>query len=37
MTGADGTEYEGEKFELLFKFNHKYPFDSPEVTFIGRS
>lgn len=35
MTGAEGTEYEGEKFELLFKFNNKYPFDSPEVTFVG--
>jgi len=35
MEGADGTLYEGEKFQLLFKFSPKYPFDSPEVTFIG--
>ncbi|XP_013777492.1 ubiquitin-conjugating enzyme E2 W-like [Limulus polyphemus] len=35
MEGATGTLYEGEKFQLMFKFSHKYPFDSPEVTFIG--
>ncbi|KAL0270432.1 UNVERIFIED_CONTAM: hypothetical protein PYX00_007842 [Menopon gallinae] len=35
MDGAPGTLYEGEKFELLFKFSAKYPFDSPEVTFQG--
>ncbi|OQR68235.1 ubiquitin-conjugating enzyme E2 W-like [Tropilaelaps mercedesae] len=35
MEGAPGTLYEGEKFQLLFKFSPKYPFDSPEVTFIG--
>ncbi|XP_054723220.1 ubiquitin-conjugating enzyme E2 W-like [Uloborus diversus] len=35
MEGAVGTLYEGEKFQLLFKFTQKYPFDSPEVTFIG--
>ncbi|XP_055371607.1 ubiquitin-conjugating enzyme E2 W isoform X2 [Condylostylus longicornis] len=35
MDGVDGTLYEGEHFQLLFKFNNKYPFDSPEVTFIG--
>ncbi|XP_064486615.1 ubiquitin-conjugating enzyme E2 W-like isoform X2 [Ornithodoros turicata] len=35
MEGATGTLYEGEKFQLLFKFSPKYPFDSPEVTFIG--
>lgn len=31
MDGATGTLYEGEKFQLLFKFSSKYPFDSPEV------
>lgn len=31
MEGAPGTLYEGEKFQLLFKFSPKYPFDSPEV------
>lgn len=35
MDGVEGTLYEGEHFQLLFKFNNKYPFDSPEVTFIG--
>lgn len=37
MDGAVGTLYEGERFELLFKFNAKYPFDSPEVTFQGQN
>lgn len=37
MDGAVGTLYEGEKFELLFKFSPKYPFDSPEVTFQGQN
>ncbi|XP_048487455.1 ubiquitin-conjugating enzyme E2 W isoform X1 [Plutella xylostella] len=35
MEGVPGTLYEGEKFVLQFKFTNKYPFDSPEVTFIG--
>lgn len=35
MDGVKGTLYEGEHFQLLFKFNNKYPFDSPEVTFVG--
>lgn len=35
MEGAKGTLYEGEHFQLQFKFSPKYPFDSPEVTFIG--
>lgn len=32
IDGVDGTLYQGEHFQLLFKFNNKYPFDSPEVT-----
>lgn len=32
IDGVEGTLYEGEHFQLLFKFNNKYPFDSPEVT-----
>ena len=32
MDGVSGTLYEGEKFQLLFKFTPKYPFDSPEVS-----
>ncbi|XP_071548767.1 ubiquitin-conjugating enzyme E2 W isoform X4 [Panulirus ornatus] len=35
MEGASGTLYEGEKFQLQFKFSPKYPFDSPEVIFVG--
>lgn len=31
MEGASGTIYEGESFQLQFKFSNKYPFDSPEV------
>ncbi|XP_076673941.1 ubiquitin-conjugating enzyme E2 W isoform X2 [Andrena cerasifolii] len=37
MEGAKGTLYEGERFQLQFKFSSKYPFDSPEVTFIALS
>ncbi|XP_074600820.1 ubiquitin-conjugating enzyme E2 W isoform X2 [Brevipalpus obovatus] len=37
MEGASGTLYEGEKFQLQFKFSPRYPFDSPEVTFIGNN
>lgn len=32
MEGAAGTLYEGERFQLQFKFSNKYPFDSPEVS-----
>ncbi|RXN26427.1 ubiquitin-conjugating enzyme E2 W isoform X1 [Labeo rohita] len=35
MEGASGTLYEGEKFQLLFKFSSRYPFDSPQVMFTG--
>ncbi|CAF1107908.1 unnamed protein product [Rotaria sp. Silwood1] len=35
IEGAPGTLYDGEKFQLLFKFSDQYPFDSPQVTFIG--
>ncbi|XP_077991276.1 ubiquitin-conjugating enzyme E2 W-like [Glandiceps talaboti] len=35
MEGATGSLYEGEKFQLRFKFGSRYPFDSPEVIFIG--
>ncbi|GAB6028561.1 ubiquitin-conjugating enzyme E2 W [Chamberlinius hualienensis] len=35
LDGASGTLYDGESFQLQFKFSSKYPFDSPEVTFIG--
>ncbi|KAK7100873.1 probable ubiquitin-conjugating enzyme E2 W-B [Littorina saxatilis] len=35
LEGATGTLYEAEKFQLQFKFGSKYPFDSPQVTFLG--
>lgn len=34
MEGAQGTLYEGEQFQLQFKFSSKYPFDSPEVSTV---
>jgi ubiquitin-conjugating enzyme E2 W len=34
MEGAQGTLYEGERFQLQFKFSAKYPFDSPEVSTV---
>ncbi|XP_040850225.1 ubiquitin-conjugating enzyme E2 W isoform X1 [Ochotona curzoniae] len=37
MEGAPGTLYEGEKFQLLFKFSSRYPFDSPQKTGPQRS
>ena len=33
--GPPDTLYDGEKFSLCFKFNGRYPFDSPIVTFVG--
>lgn len=31
MQGAEGTIYDGEQFQLQFKFGTSYPFESPEV------
>lgn len=36
VKGAEGTLYAGEKFTLQFKFGSKYPFDSPQVMFVGK-
>lgn len=36
MDGVEGTLYEGERFQLLFKFNSKYPFDSPGEIFSDK-
>lgn len=33
IEGAPDTLYDGEKFQLLFKFSDQYPFDSPQVSF----
>ena len=35
VTGPRETLYDGEQFCLQFKFGPKYPFESPEVTFVG--
>ena len=35
MSGPSETLYDGESYSLQFKFGDNYPFDSPEVTFIG--
>lgn len=35
VDGAPGTLYDGEKFQLEFKFGSRYPFESPEVIFGG--
>ncbi len=37
MQGPPDTFYEGEVFSLTFKFGPKYPFDSPEVIFVGEN
>ena len=33
--GAEGTLYEGETFELQIKFDDTFPFEAPEVIFVG--
>lgn len=35
IEGADKSLYDGEHFQLQFRFSPQYPFESPEVTFIG--
>lgn len=35
LDGAQGSLYDGERFQLHFKFTSRYPFDSPQVMFIG--
>eukprot|EP00051_Salpingoeca_urceolata_P010653 m.130673 g.130673 ORF g.130673 m.130673 type:complete len:159 (+) comp16798_c1_seq4:129-605(+) len=37
LSGAPGSIYEGEVFTLQISFVGKYPFESPEVLFSGRS
>ncbi|WKX92438.1 hypothetical protein Q1695_010455 [Nippostrongylus brasiliensis] len=37
VIGATGTLYEGEKFSLQFRFTQQYPFNSPEVMFVGEN
>lgn len=35
LDGPTDTLYDSERFSLSFKFGPKYPFDSPEVVFVG--
>lgn len=35
VSGAPDTVYSSESFLLQFEFNSKYPFESPEVVFVG--
>ncbi|CAD6190920.1 unnamed protein product [Caenorhabditis auriculariae] len=35
VIGATGTLYAGEEFTLQFTFGPQYPFNSPEVMFVG--
>ncbi|GAU94338.1 hypothetical protein RvY_06129 [Ramazzottius varieornatus] len=37
IKGAEGTVYNGETFDLRFRMNERYPFESPEVVFQGAS
>ncbi|KAI7875944.1 ubiquitin-conjugating enzyme [Lichtheimia hyalospora FSU 10163] len=34
ICGAPGTLYEGEEFDLEFRFTPEYPLESPEVLFV---
>ena len=34
--GAEGSVYAGELYTLQFKYTDQYPFESPEVQFIGK-
>lgn len=35
IKGADNTLYSNEIFNIQFKFNDRYPIESPEVIFVG--
>ena len=35
IEGPPGSLYQSETFSLCFKFNARYPFDSPIVTFVA--
>ncbi|XP_057292320.1 ubiquitin-conjugating enzyme E2 W-like [Hydractinia symbiolongicarpus] len=37
VKGAPETLYDGELFQLEFTFGNNYPFDSPQVTFVGEN
>ncbi|KAJ2770630.1 ubiquitin-conjugating enzyme E2 W [Coemansia nantahalensis] len=35
IEGAEATLYAGEQFSLRFRFPATYPFEAPEVVFVG--
>eukprot|EP00049_Salpingoeca_infusionum_P010610 m.183380 g.183380 ORF g.183380 m.183380 type:complete len:127 (+) comp14690_c1_seq6:1406-1786(+) len=37
IQGPEGSLYDGEVYTLQLTFSEKYPFDSPEVVFVGES
>ncbi|GFO47556.1 ubiquitin-conjugating enzyme e2 w [Plakobranchus ocellatus] len=37
IEGAPNALYEGERYQLQFQFSPRYPFESPQVMFIGPS
>ncbi|XP_060846990.1 probable ubiquitin-conjugating enzyme E2 W-A [Rhopalosiphum padi] len=37
MQGLEDTLYAEEQFQLQFKFGSNYPFEPPEVTFVGQN
>jgi len=34
VAGAQETLFNGEHFQLLFKFTERYPFESPQVSLV---
>ncbi|XP_060742362.1 ubiquitin-conjugating enzyme E2 W-like [Tachysurus vachellii] len=37
LEGAPLTMYEGQKFQLLFTFSSRYPYEPPQVMFTGKN
>ncbi|XP_047662579.1 ubiquitin-conjugating enzyme E2 W-like isoform X3 [Tachysurus fulvidraco] len=37
LKGSPRTQYEGQKFQLLFTFSSQFPFEPPQVMFTGEN
>ncbi|XP_060721865.1 ubiquitin-conjugating enzyme E2 W-like [Tachysurus vachellii] len=37
LKGPPRTQYEGQKFQLLFTFSSRFPFEPPQVMFTGEN
>ncbi|GAA6075296.1 ubiquitin-conjugating enzyme E2 W-like, partial [Tachysurus ichikawai] len=37
LKGPPRTQYEGQKFQLLFTFGSRYPYEPPQVMFTGEN